>query len=89
LVTDPVRLKALQCPVLGVFGNRDESIPPKVVDEFEAGLKAAGVPHEILRYDAVHAFANPSNPKYDAASADAAWVKVRAFLAANLRKPAK
>jgi carboxymethylenebutenolidase len=34
----------------------------------------------IYRYDAEHAFANPSNPKYDEKSAADAWSHVLAFL---------
>ena len=41
--------------------------------------------HEILRYDADHAFANPSNAHYDEVSAGDAWTKVQAFLATNLK----
>ena len=49
------------------------------------GLTKAGVPHEIWRYDADHAFANPSSARYDEKSAEDAWGHVRAFLARELR----
>jgi carboxymethylenebutenolidase len=88
-VTDVEKLKAIHAPVLGIFGNEDESIPPPAVNEFEAALRQAGVKAEILRYDAPHAFANPSNPKYDTEAAGAAWKKVQAFFAANLQSDAK
>lgn len=81
LETDPEKLKTIGARVLGIFGNRDTGIPPADVDKFEAGLKQAGVRHEIYRYDADHAFANPSNPKYDQTHAADAWNKVIAFLA--------
>lgn len=80
LETDPKKLAAIQARVLGVFGNRDKGIPPETVDTFEAGLKQAGVRAQIQRYDADHAFANPSNPKYDEANAADAWKHVLAFL---------
>jgi carboxymethylenebutenolidase len=38
------------------------------------------VRHEIHQYDAEHAFANPSNPKYDEKSSADAWTHVLAFL---------
>jgi carboxymethylenebutenolidase len=80
-VTDDVeRLRAIRGELLGVFGTRDASIPNDQVDAFEAALAAAGVPHRILRYDAEHAFANPSGARYDAANAEAAWAETRAFL---------
>ena len=85
LVTDVQRLRAIQAPILGVFGNRDAGITPQMVDEFAAALVKAGVEHHILRYDADHAFANPSNPSYDRRAAVAAWMEVRAFLAGNLK----
>jgi len=79
LETDPAKLGKIK-RVLGFFGNRDKGIPPATVDKFEAALKQAKVPAEIHRYDAEHAFANPSNPKYDEASAADAWSHVLAFL---------
>ena len=81
LETDPKKLSTIKARLLGIFGNQDTGIPPAQVDKFEAGLKQAGVRHEIHRYDAPHAFANPSNPKYDEKSAADAWEKVLAFLA--------
>ncbi|MDQ3367836.1 MAG: dienelactone hydrolase family protein [Myxococcota bacterium] len=80
LETDPTKLAPIKARLLGVFGTRDEGIPLAEVDKFEAALKQVGVRAEIHRYDAVHAFANPSNPKYDEASAADAWTKVLAFL---------
>lgn len=85
LVTDPEQLKAIKAPLLGIFGNKDQGIPPDAVNQFEAGLKAAGVRHKILRYDAEHAFANPSAANYDEKNAAAAWKEARAFLTAHLK----
>jgi carboxymethylenebutenolidase len=81
LETAPDKLSAIKARVLGVFGNRDKGIPPATVDAFEAGLAQAGVRAEIHRYDAEHAFANPSNPQYDQAASADAWSHVLAFLA--------
>jgi carboxymethylenebutenolidase len=85
VVSDPEALKAIRAPLLGVFANRDKSIPPETVDEFEKALAAAGVKHKMLRYDADHAFANPSGGRYDEKAAAAAWTEVRAFLAERLK----
>ena len=84
LVTDAETLKNIEAPVLGVFGNQDQGIPPETVDAFEAALEKAGVTHEIHRYDARHAFANPSSGRYDHASAEDAWKHVQAFLETHL-----
>ena len=85
LETDPAKLAAIKAQLLGVFGNEDKGIPPAKVNEFEAALKKAGVRETIYRYDAEHAFANPSNPKYDEKASADAWSHVVAFLD-NLKK---
>ena len=84
LVTDPAALKPIKAELLGVFANKDKAIGPEKVNEFEKALNAAGVKNTILRYDADHAFANPSSPRYDEKSAAEAWAKVRPFLRAKL-----
>jgi carboxymethylenebutenolidase len=81
LETDPDKLAAIRGRVLGIFGDKDKGIPPEVVNQFDAALGRTRVWHRILRYDADHAFANPSNPKYDETAAAAAWRRVLAFLA--------
>jgi carboxymethylenebutenolidase len=83
--TDPAELKAIKAPLLAIFGNQDGSIPPAMVNEFEKALKNAGVKHEILRYDAEHAFANPSNSHYDLVHAAEAWEQTRSFFARELK----
>ncbi|EDM78673.1 dienelactone hydrolase family protein [Plesiocystis pacifica SIR-1] len=83
---DPAELGQIQAPLLGVFANEDRSIPPEVVDGFAAALESAGKSIELHRYDAEHAFANPSNARYDHDSAADAWSRVRAFLARELRE---
>ncbi len=83
-------LKAIQAPVLAIFGTQDESLPQDVVEEFDESLSDAGVAHRILKYDAPHAFANPSAPgRYDAEAAAAAWNEVRGFLATHLKPAAE
>lgn len=83
--TDPAKLAAIKARVLGIFATRDKGIPNEEVDKFEAALKQAGVRAEIKRYDAEHAFANPSNPIYDPVAAADAWKHVLAFLDALSR----
>jgi carboxymethylenebutenolidase len=80
----PEALTPLQAPLLGIFANQDEGIPVETVDEFEAALKTAGKDAAIHRYDATHAFANPSSAHYDALAAGDAWEKTRAFLRTHL-----
>jgi carboxymethylenebutenolidase len=78
--TEPQKLAPIKAKVLGVFANKDKGIPPATVDAFEAGLKQAGVQAKVYRYDAEHAFANPSNPIYNEAAASDAWSHVLEFL---------
>ena len=52
----------------------------------QEALKKAGVKHTILRYDADHAFANPSGGRYDEKAAEDAWGKVRRFFEEQLKK---
>ena len=54
-------------------------------DEFVAALEQAGKRIELHRYDADHAFANPSNPHYDTKAAGDAWSHVHAFFDRTLR----
>lgn len=82
---DPARLGAIRGRVLGVFADRDRGIPPATVDALEAALRQAKVDATVLRFDAEHAFANPSSPRYDQPDAEAAWRAVTTFLDDALR----
>lgn len=73
-------LKKLQAPVLGIFGNKDEHITPEIVNAFEQNMKKLDKKIEIRRYDAVHAFANPSNPNHDKAATEDARQHTLTFL---------
>ncbi|MDI1481598.1 dienelactone hydrolase family protein [Polyangium sp. y55x31] len=84
LVTDPAELKPIKAEILGIFGNKDQAIPPETVNAFDAALTKAGITHTIHRYDAPHGFANPSGKGYDEKSAADAWDKVRVFLRRKL-----
>ncbi len=83
-VMDTAELSKIRAPLFGVFGTLDQAIPPQTVTEFENALTAAGVKHEIHNYEAIHAFANPSNPRYDTTAAADAWAKVSKFLRSRL-----
>ncbi len=71
------------CPVLGLMGGADPSIPPEAVSEFDAALAAAGVTYELHTYPgAPHSFFDRAAEDYAAESADA-WDRVLAFIEAN------
>jgi len=81
LVTDPQELSTIKWPVLGIFGDQDDSIPVENVTSFKAALNSIGIPNEIYIYEGVgHAFANPSGDNYAPEQTADAWQKTLAFL---------
>lgn len=77
---DPQRLANLGAPVLGIFAKQDGHITPEVVDNFKANMLRADQQLDVHMFDAAHAFANPSNPKYDKEAAQEAYELTIAFL---------
>ena len=70
--TDIEKLKTINGPVLGIFAEKDAWITPAKVKDFETVMKKASKKLTVKMYNADHAFANPSNPKFDkVATADA------------------
>lgn len=68
-----------ECPVLGLFGGADESIPRDQVDDFDRALTAAGVCHDLHVYPgAPHSFFDRSYDDYAAECTDA-WTRVLDF----------
>jgi carboxymethylenebutenolidase len=77
----PITLtEKLNCPLLGIFGNDDESPSPSEVDRTEEVLKKHGKTYEFYRYDgAGHAFFSTDRYRYRPEQAVDAWNKVFAF----------
>jgi carboxymethylenebutenolidase len=80
-VADPAEIRV---PLQGHFANRDDWCTPGLVDDLETAVKAAGIRHEIYRYEAAHAFCNERSAAYDVASANLAWDRMSVFLEAQL-----
>lgn len=80
------KLKTLNSPVLFVWPEQDQWINKKVVDAFENNMKQEKKSVEVLKYQADHAFANPSNPKYNKDLADDAYQHAIHFIKTYLRK---
>ncbi len=78
--TDMSKLQTLNCDVLGLFANMDKWINPDVVKTFQGNMEKAGKKLIVKSYTADHAFANPSNPKYDKVSAEDANKTAIAFI---------
>ncbi len=64
--------------------TQDAFITPALVSQFSDDLKKLGKTITIKQYDADHAFANPSNPKYKKEFADEAHKIVLTFLKKGL-----
>jgi carboxymethylenebutenolidase len=77
---DLTRLAMLKAPVLGNFAEKDTRITPEVASKFEQNLKDLNISVDIKEYDAVHAFANPSNPKHDPEATKDAMNRTLKFL---------
>ena len=80
------RLAKLKAPVLGIFAKQDGHITPEIADKFEQNLKELNISEQIYMYDAVHAFANPSNPKHDPDATKDAKEKTYSFLKEKMKK---
>ena len=72
-------------PVLGIFGEEDNSIPLDEVEAFEAALNEIGAPNTITIYpDVGHAFVKSSTFQGDGPAGEA-WDQVVRFLEEQLR----
>lgn len=83
--SDPARIEKLSAPVLGIFGVNDDFINPQIVGKFQSDMTAAGKSLEIQNYEAVHAFANPSNPDYNKEATEDAMNRTITFLKNNFK----
>ena len=77
---DVAKLKTLNTDVLGIFATQDKWINPEVVGQFKKDMAAAGKKVTVESYDADHAFANPSNPKFKKDDAAKAHGQALAYL---------
>lgn len=75
----------LECPVLGLYAEKDNGIPLADVEAMRATLKGAGkTQSEIVVYPGVHhGFHADYRPSYDKAAAADGWAKMLAFFKAH------
>lgn len=80
------QMGALKAPVLGLFGDADQSIPVGTVEQFDKLLDTLGLEHTIVVYpNSGHAFFRDSDPKvYKPEAAADAWARVTAFFGKHL-----
>ncbi|HXG90802.1 MAG TPA: alpha/beta fold hydrolase [Blastocatellia bacterium] len=81
-------LANLQAPVLGIYAERDQFVPPSSVHELESKLKEHGKQAVMHIYPGTdHAFFNDQRPDvYDEAAAKDAWRRTLDFFAEHLKK---
>ena len=89
VVTAPELLRPLADdgqPVLGIFGETDNSIPVAEVQQFRAAMDSLGIENEVTIYPGVgHAFVDDEN--YDQPGpAGEAWRQAVEFLAEHLQR---
>ncbi len=77
----------LRAPWLGLYGDKDRSIPVQQVEALRGTFGSSGVAATIVRYpDAGHAFASDTrSPKYRAEAAADAWNRALSWFDAHLR----
>ena len=86
LESDPAKLKAINSPVLGIFGGTDQGIPQEMIEGFKTAMEGAGKRVEIKVYpEAGHGFLNPNNPGHRPEESKDAWSRIDAFFAKYLR----
>jgi carboxymethylenebutenolidase len=80
----------LSCPLLGLFGQDDQSPTPEQVARHEQELKKHGKTYEFHMYPgAGHGFFYYNQASYRQAQAVDGWKKVFAFLEKHLSQPAR
>lgn len=76
----------LKAPWLGLFGDRDQSIPVEEVESLRQAASRAPVPTEVVRYpDAEHGFHCDARESYHRPSAEDAWRRALDWFASHLR----
>ncbi len=74
------RTSRLQTPWLGLFGDKDQSIPVEDVELLRQALDdQSPVAHQVVRYGADHGFNCDVRPSYDAEAAADAWQRTLAW----------
>lgn len=79
---DPIeQVSGIECPLLGIYGEEDQGIPPSEVERLREALQAAGKTDFDLHIypGAGHAFFNDQRKAYDPEASKDAWAKVQAL----------
>ncbi len=82
---DVEKLRDLFGPVLFIWPKQDKWINKEMVTKLQANMANAKKDLKVIAYDADHAFANPSNPKYNKEFAEDAFKNSISFLKKRLK----
>jgi len=82
---DREKLQNLFAPVLFIWAKQDKWINKDVVTKLKANLQLEKKELIVKDYNAEHAFANPSNPKYNKEFADDAFKNSMSFIKKHLK----
>ena len=87
LVTERASIDKITCPILGIFGEDDRSIPSRSVRAFGKACHDAGKSVDIHIYpDSGHAFMNENEKRgYNAGASDHAWTQIISFLERTMK----
>lgn len=77
---------SVRVPWLGLYGDKDKSIPIEQVEALRTAIEPVNAPTQIVRYPtAGHAFASASNsPRHVREAAEDAGIRTREFFSAHL-----
>jgi carboxymethylenebutenolidase len=68
----------LQAPVLGLYGGRDQGIPPASIEQMREAIRKSGKTAEIVVYpEAGHGFNADYRPGYDKQAAEDGWRRLQ------------
>ena len=74
----------VKCPVLALYGGKDQSIPQETIDKRQEACKAAGKTCEVKVYpEAPHGFNADYRPSYNEADAKDGMSRCVAWMRAN------
>ena len=74
----------VKVPVLGLYGGKDDNIPPDLIAQMQGELQAGGGKSQIVVYpDTPHGFYADYRPSYRPEAAKDAWARALAWFKAN------
>lgn len=81
----PELATGLQAPWLGLYGDKDQSIPVDEVESLRQAVAKASVPTEVVRYsEAEHGFHCDARASYNKESATDAWRRTLDWFSAHI-----